>query len=355
MQSSTPVLQQIQTVKPDVSPYPTHLPVYETPPAPGINPLTGLPPENVALLERRPVIVKVENLPRNNRPQFGLSKADIVYEYHTEEGTTRYAAVFYGQNTERVGPIRSGRWFDINLIQMYKSIFIFGSAYEELLKTLLNADFGDRLILEGPMTAAVLQRYDPNGKNLLLANLNNLPQIIAAYKIDNTRQSLNGMYFDAALPQDGKPAKQLFVRYSGAIYNHWDYDSTRGVYDRFVDADDDINRDQPVYEQMLDQQSGQPISADNVVMIMARNFVVSKGIYNIDLIGSQPAYLARDGKIFEVKWLRQSEKEVLTLVDNQGNPVPFKPGNTWFEVLSLPPEVQQQEDNWHFNFTLPES
>jgi len=322
---------------------------------PATNPLTGLVPEKPALLNRRPVIIKVENLPRDHRPQFGLSFADLVYEYHTEEGTTRYAGVFYGQNSEKVGPIRSGRWFDINLIRMYKSIFIFGSAYDKLLHTLFNADFGDRLILEGPSTAAVLQRYDPNGKNLLLANLEKLPEVINSYHIDNAPQALDGMNFNPAPPAAGQSASRIYVRYSGAIYNRWDYVPAAGRYQRFVDAQDDVNRDHEVYNPMTDQVTGQQIAADNVVMILARNFVVDPNVYNVDLSGSGEAYLARDGQMFAVKWQRLTDESVLTLVDGQGKPVAFKPGTTWFEILSIPtPITQPGEGIWRFSFTMPE-
>ncbi len=66
-----------------------------------INPLTGLSTEPT-LLDRRPMLIKISNLPRDVRPQFGLSWADIVYEYYTEEGTTRFIAIYYSQDAEQV-------------------------------------------------------------------------------------------------------------------------------------------------------------------------------------------------------------------------------------------------------------
>jgi hypothetical protein len=201
----------------------------------------------------------------------------------------------------------------------------------------------------------MLQRYDPNGKNLLLANLNKLPEIIASYGIDNAFQPLDGMQFDSQPPQKGQVATRIFVRYSGAIYNRWDYDSKTGRYLRFVDAEDDVNRTHEVYAPMTDQVTGQPIAADNVVMVLAKNFVVTPNVYNIDLTGSEDAYLARDGQIYKVRWTRQSDVDVLSLVDEQRKPVPFKPGTTWFEILSLPtPMSQPSEGVWRFNFIIPE-
>jgi hypothetical protein len=76
-----------------------------------VNPLTGWRVTDPALLDRRPLLVKVENLPRGSRPQHGLSFADMVFEYYTELGSTRFAALFYGQDAQVVGPIRSARFW----------------------------------------------------------------------------------------------------------------------------------------------------------------------------------------------------------------------------------------------------
>ena len=111
-----------------------------------VNPLTGLKAAAPALLNRRPIIVKVSNLPRNVRPQWGLSLADHVYEYYTEEGSTRFAAVFYGQEAKMVGPIRSGRFLDHHLVVMYKANFSFGSADYRERNLFYNQNYADRLV-----------------------------------------------------------------------------------------------------------------------------------------------------------------------------------------------------------------
>jgi hypothetical protein len=56
-----------------------------------INPLTGLPAADPALLDRRPVMVKVSNFPRLGRPHAGLSFADIVFDYYIGYITVRIA------------------------------------------------------------------------------------------------------------------------------------------------------------------------------------------------------------------------------------------------------------------------
>jgi hypothetical protein len=232
-----------------------------------VNPLTGLELADPALLDRRPVMIKIENLPRAHRPQWGLSVADLVYEYYTEFGATRFAAVFYGEDAERVGPIRSGRFFDSNIVQMYKAIFVYGMAYPDVQSRFITSNFANRLIFETNESCPALCRFDPNGQNLLVANTAAMSDYLVMRNVDNTRQNLDGMFFKLEAPQGGSPASQVFIRYSGAIYNRWDYDATSGTYLRFSDKENDIDRQNEVYEQLTDRLNGEPIARQNVAML----------------------------------------------------------------------------------------
>jgi hypothetical protein len=201
-----------------------------------VDPLTGLKVADPSLLDRRPMLIKVSNLPRNVRPQWGLSLADIVFEYYTEEGTTRFAAVFYGNDASQVGPIRSGRFIDGDLVRGYKAVFAFGSAYVAEMDRFINSEYADRLVVEGPNTP--LTRYDPKGFDYLMVNTADLSAYATAKGI-NGRQDLNGMSFNLTAPAGGQPATEAVVRYSGAIYNSWQYDAGLGKYIRFSDTADE--------------------------------------------------------------------------------------------------------------------
>jgi len=72
-------------------------------------PLTGLPAPQEASLGRRPLNVRLPNDP-NARPQYGLNKADLVFELIVEGGVTRFSAIFQSRDADVVGPIRSYRW-----------------------------------------------------------------------------------------------------------------------------------------------------------------------------------------------------------------------------------------------------
>ncbi|PIZ25230.1 MAG: hypothetical protein COY47_07115, partial [Chloroflexi bacterium CG_4_10_14_0_8_um_filter_57_5] len=245
-----------------------------------VDPLTGLKVTNPALLERRPLAIKVSNLPRYVRPQWGLSLADIVYEYYTEEGTTRFIALFYGQDAEMVGPIRSARFFDVNIIRGYKAAFAFGSAYVVEMNRLLNAEFANRLVLEG--ASSPLTRYDPNGTNDLVVNTADLSAFITQKGIENGRQNLDGMSFKLDPQAGGQAVSHIYARYSAAIYNRWDYDPTTGKYLRFSDTVDDVDNHNEQYAQLTDRLTNQPIAFDNVVVLF-----VTHEVYSTDSHGNK--------------------------------------------------------------------
>jgi hypothetical protein len=77
-------------------------------------PLTGQPVVDEAIAVRPAIAAKIDNHP-GARPQTGLNEADIVYEENVEKWT-RFAVVFHSQGADPVGPIRSGRSQDINIL-----------------------------------------------------------------------------------------------------------------------------------------------------------------------------------------------------------------------------------------------
>jgi hypothetical protein len=315
-----------------------------------IDPLTGLKVSDPSILQRRPMVIKVQNLPRNSRPQWGLSLADIVFEYYTEEGTTRFAAIFYSQDASMVGPIRSGRFIDADIVRGYKAMFAFGSAYVVEMNRFRNSEFANRLVIEGANTP--LTRYDPNGFDYLMVNTADL-SAYATQKGLNSLQNLDNMLFKLPAPDGGQPVTQVFTRYSSAIYNRWDYDPTSGTYLRFsdtVDAANGVSEEQ--YAQLTDRLNNQPIAFDNVVVLYVNHQLYSPNIYDIQLIGSGDAYAFRDGQAYKVKWVRNAT-DVVSLTNLDGSPFAFKPGNTIFEVMGLGTTLVQSGQSWRFTHFMP--
>ena len=315
-----------------------------------VNPLTGLTVADPTQLLRRPLLVKVSNLPRSVRPQWGLSLADIVFEYYTEEGSTRFAALFYGNNADRVGPIRSGRFIDEDLVRGYKAVFAFGSAYVAEMDRFVRSEFANRLVVEGPNSP--LKRYDPNGLNDLVVNTADLSAYITAQGIENGREEPGRDDLQGCSTCGGQPGTQATLRYSGSIYNRWDYDPASGKYLRFADKADDIDRNNPQYAQSTDRLTGQPLAFDNVVVLFVTHETYAPNIYDILFSGSGDGFAFRDGLAYQVKWQR-SDTDVVSLFNPDGTPFPFKPGTTWFELMGVSSGITQTAQGYQFLHLMP--
>lgn len=330
---------------------------------PEVNPLTGLELADSDLLARRPVAIKVSIVPRtSSRPPWGLSSADLVYDYYQNDGYTRFHAIYYGEDASEVGPIRSARFPDDALIRMYKSIFAYGSADPTINGRLFSAEYSNRLVLEGgmnlcpPTSADPLCRYDPNGFDLLLGGTSEIHSYAVSRGVDDTRQNLDGMFFQLDPPQGGVAGKTATVRYSGDSYTQWVYDPATGRYLRLQDDVYDTGGGE-VYAPLIDRVNEQQISAANVVVLFMPHSYFRPPpaeMVEISFIGGGQAYAFRDGQAYKVQWAIPSQNNILYLTYPDGTPFPFKPGNTWFQVIGQSSVVTEPEDEaWRFEFKIP--
>src|SRR5919204_2816874 len=108
-----------------------HIPVLRTiaggKPEHRVRCLTGKLPAHGSAPDRPALAIKVENLPEA-RPQAGLDNADIVYEEPVEGGITRFIVVYQCHDAKRVGPVRSARFTDLDILPQYGTQTLFGYA-----------------------------------------------------------------------------------------------------------------------------------------------------------------------------------------------------------------------------------
>lgn len=369
----TPTLENTPTTLPTFTPLPptetaTLVPSPTFTPAPErygpdnfpaqVNPLSGLIVADATVLERRPVSVKIQNFPRTDRPPYGLSYADIVYDYYQNNGLTRFNAIFYSQDIEQAGPVRSGRLLDGAITQMYKTYFAFGGADKKILNKYFNSDYYNRLVVEGPSNCPPMCRFDPNGLNYLILNTKEVGPFMAAKGMANTRQDLNGMLFEFLPPNGGTPAPQLSMRYSISAYLRWDYDPATGRYLRFQDTNEAMDEQSETLEPLIDRLNNLQIMADNVVVLLVSHEYFYKSgnseVIDIKLSGKGKAFAFRDGQVYELLWNRPTNDSVLYLTYPDGTPFPLKHGITWFQPVGATAVVRVSEDNiWRFEMRFP--
>jgi hypothetical protein len=307
-----------------------------------VDPLTGLQVADATVLNRRPLAIKVSEFPRRVRPQDGLSLADLVFEHYAEAGVSRMTAIFLGNDSPKVGSIRSARLIDLVLTESYKAMLITSGSSAGVLGALSKTPFYNRLIAE----ATGFNKCPPLCREGTQASTNNLFASTAdLWKTTDTlglngRQSLPGMAFFPTVPAGGKPATTIHVDFQvNENSNEWRYDAASGRYSRWVDSD---TAGQLVPH--TDAVNGQQLSAANVVVLYA-NHVTSVDPedfgngghcgYEIQLWNSGPARLFRDGQEYDLTWTRFNSADEIGVVGPDNKVFPMKPGNTWFEVVNL--------------------
>lgn len=304
-----------------------------------INPLTGLRVSDPSLLKRRPIVIKITNFPRNVRPQFGLNAADHVYEYYIGDNFTRFIGVFYGQDAERVGPVRSARLFDEHLMRLYNGIFVFAYADDRILERLMVPELIPYLVIETKSNCPPICRIEHHGSsyNNLFADTRALTEYIDKRDVDNGRQNLSGLFFSSQPSQSGQTGETLSIRFTYASYHRWEYNAERGKYLRFQDVSDNVGEAEMDYLPLLDSLDLQQVSADNLIVMRVHHEIVYKSsstqIDDMPIIGEGSGYAFRDGQIYPIYWASNGNNRIFSLYLPDGNPYPLKPGNVWFEIV----------------------
>jgi hypothetical protein len=294
-----------------------------------INTLTGLPVTDPALLERRPMAIKVTNFPRSVRPQWGLSQADHIYEYYIGDHMTRFIGVFLGRDAAQVGPVRSARYFDEQILRMYDAIFVFGWADDPILERLTQPDIRNQLVVEREENCPPLCRLESGqGYNNLFADTHLLSQYVSERGTDNSRPVLDGLRFEMAVPKSGNPGEAFFIKYSNISYHDWQYNPLGGKYERFQETEDDHGQVKQ-YAPLKDSLTGEQLAADNVVILRTTHQVVyqsnSTTIYDMPFTGTGGGYAFRDGQLYPLNWTRPLSDTLPTLALPNGRPYPLKP------------------------------
>ncbi len=299
---------------------------------PGINPLTGLPAENPDLLLRRPLIVKIDNHPPEIRPQSGLNEADMVWEVLLAGGVTRFAAIFLSADYEHIGPVRSCRLLDFELTRIYRSLFLCSGMAQGTLDRLRADPLAISRSISRGGPCPPLCRFPAEGvafEHTLFADTAAVRDLAVETGRDTTAEPLYGMMFSTASPAGGIATDAVRVEYTRTFID-WIYQEGRWMREQ----------DGLVHTDALTQTQ---ISADNVLILEADHIeqpFVSEGYwgppnyaFTVDLIGSGRVFLLRDGLLTEGQWHRAADTDPLSYTDLNGNPLAFKPGKTFVNLV----------------------
>ncbi len=326
------------------------------------NPLTGLPASDPALLVRRPIAIKVSNSPDFIRPQSGLTLADVVFEYYIEWGDTRFIAVYYGNEAQRVGPVRSGRYFDEHVTRMYHAYYVFKGADPREFNYFKETDMADYLVdlmwLEFPCSPFEVAKGSISVYHRIFFNTYKFTDCLKRKNLDNGQQTIRSGFFSNDSPINLTSASRIYTDYSVYSYNYWEYDASDRKYHRYQEANDQVKKQPAAYVPLTDALTNQQVTADNVVVLFvhhgfANSWEQEDEVYHIDLIESGEAFMFRDGTVIPARWYRTDIDQPLLLTTLAGAPIFFKPGVIFYQVIGESSTMTQSGSEYHFRFLTP--
>lgn len=290
--------------------------------ASGLDPLTGLAPSTPAAATRPALGVKVDNV-KGAWPQAGLNQADIVFVIPVEGGLSRLLAVYHSTDVPLVGPVRSARPVDSDIMDLFgHSYFAFsGGSKTDLAPITGNPNI---TAMWWDVTPSLFTtRTDHAVPHQVFASSQTLYAGGQARKPVKTPPPAVFSY-SASAPAGAQKATSITASYNAAT-SGWTWDGKQ--YLRTQDGNPD---------KLMD---GSQVSAANVV-------VLSVSVHNTAAVdahgspvpvpvmtGTGTAWVFRDGVMEKGVWNRPKASAPMKLVTSSGAVMALAPGRAWIEIL----------------------
>lgn len=275
------------------------------------------------------LVVKIDDTTQAH-PQIGLEDADIVYIEQVEGGLTRLAAVFSSVIPQRIGPVRSARISDIEIMSQFGRVaFAYSGAQKKLLPVIASANLQD---LGAQRQSPTIFTTDPNRTQpyamVLRADL--LMQLITEknYQIDAAKSV--GFKF-GALQEGGTPTTKAVMHWPAATYSAtWSIDDARWL----------LSHNNSVNVAASGVVLGPTTLVIQMVSITASEYMDKVGGITpfSQTVGTGKAYVLRDGQRFVTTWNRPSTDSGTTFTFTDGTVMNFDPGQIWMALTDREPD-----------------
>lgn len=286
-------------------------------------PLTGLEVTDPIAAGRPALAVKIDNHPIA-RPQAGLNKADVVFEDNVE-GITRFIAVFHSQGSDPVGPIRSGRAQDIDLLASFnKPLFAWSGGNPTVTRAVNSSTLFNVGHSASKGKGGYFRSPEKKAPHNLFAQTKDLwtlaPEGSGPPPVQFTFRSSSDASPATSTPFDGAKVSMTGLKV------FWKWDGAEKNFVRFTE-----NNRRQLEPHVSDELQ---VNAKNVVVLYA-NYEKSAAGNNSPQavsIGKGTGFIMTDGGLIAMNWERASATTPLVFTDSAGAVIRLTPGRTWIEV-----------------------
>lgn len=280
-----------------------------------VNPLLGTPLVDPAVATRPAMVVKIDNHP-SARPQAGINQADIIFEENVEK-LTRYAAVFHSEGSDPVGPIRSGRFQDINLVgSLNKPLFVWSGGNRQVSSAIGKSDLVDLSYLKVNKEGGFTRNDEYRAPHNLFAETTKLWTLAPAGSSAPSTQFAYRTVSDANA-STSKEALGLKVSMDG-VKVQWDWDAAAKEWVKTQDGT------------IVVDPADVALSVPNVIVLEVEYTNTYSPISKT--LGSGKAYVFTNGVVYEGTWSRTDRLKPFELKDSAGGVIKLTPGQTFVEV-----------------------
>ncbi len=293
--------------------------VGDTIPEGPVAPFTGLPVSGE--IGRPALAVKIDNLNAKARPQAGINQADVVFEIRVE-GITRFMAVFHSTDADVVGPVRSARTSDINVLNMLSGPMFTNSGMNSGTRSLLNSqgDFIDANVDVYP-AEFYRERSRPSTHDLMTGTA----QLWSHVDVTDDPEPLFAFRPRGGdLPGSAVEVAGVDIAYRGGGGARASY-----RWDQAVQGWARTQQDTP----HVDEDDLQVAPANVVVMFVEYGVSQAASISpEAKTVGSGEVWVLTDGQLIEGTWERPSASDIPTFTDTNGDEIQLTPGRTWIAL-----------------------
>ena len=323
----------VATTAATATPVPTPTP---KPPKERFWPLTGVLAPEDASIGRRPLNVRIPNDP-NARPQYGLNKADIVFDLIVEGGVTRFSVIFHSEDANVVGPVRSYRFSDLHITRMLRGALVSsGSTAEERDAVTVSIKAGNMLSVDADRDARPYYRLAsrPAPNNLFTGTPADREALIragggAAVNVPALSFLPPGAGLSTGGLAGSVPATKIGVPFQGVWASSFSWDAAAKGYRRSQNG-----------AQTVDGDGSGPILAKNVIVMttdiwqtsVIEDSLGSKGL-DYRMTGGGPVSVFRDGLRIDGAWKRDGVLDMFTFFDPSAKEILLEPGQTWIHFI----------------------
>jgi hypothetical protein len=288
------------------------------------NILTNLPGNNGPLLA-----VKIDDTSAAH-PQVGLGSADVVYIEQVEGGLTRLAAIFTNKVPSLIGPVRSARISDIEILAQYGRVgFAYSGAQSKMRPVLTAANLENMSAERNPPSIYQTDttRFSPTNMMVDAAALLKKTIEVEGKKID-TVKSVGWQFGDGS--ELAKKVTSFAIKWPASRYSAtWSKVEKRWLlsYNGLPNLD----------------SSGRQLGSPNFVIqkVAITNSIYKDKVGGItpmsNTVGSGTGYLLRDGKMVPINWQRPSAEVGTIWTLSDGKVANFADGQVWIALTDNEP------------------